>query len=689
MSDDGLKKADTSDKVDSGPSQADTPDEDLVPPYTSAAGPSELRRDDGPPAARHQPGPALPEIPPPPLISQDVEHGASAPPTAEPPVTDAERATVAEVVTKYSYSSQETQSWDGKLSDPVLLRNFICSHAADRPEGGFGIVGSHTETRWHTRQVKVGESWREERYSETVTIQDFSLTIDASPPRGNRANLHVWALPAGEPALRGTHHWSYGGPGEDKFSRVAASSAEGKAWAERVEELRELGNAPWLLDGRVHKFAADELGNTEAKSRPLEQWCEAFCADKAKYKRFVLTKEVWGWDFKATKRRIINIIRSSGYGGDLNVWYDFTPKNLIVRPNSRLVRAMHESWRYLMYLTCVWCCVKGWQRLDKNGGAPYEVVVASYGMKTYPPLPGTYPAETLATALERFPAVAAAHPEIPGDAGGYLVYGPKGVHYQLGESEDEFIARTDYTNKFTNCLQCDLDRTYPLDTTQDGSSYEFADAESKLVDLHSACVDYGSVPTATLALTEPPLPYPTPANMTGRPRSCEWLCYEANSTQVFQKANQIPACYASGLKPDAVPCEKYPQFCSVEGFNKLAACAQCRLVSSNTVDSSYAPGAVTKARVTLDEIYSLCHDMGYSATNVPLYTQFPLPTDTNLALTAAPTTTETRPSTTQESILPSTTKAAAAARATNPVYAAPVAAAVVGMYIMGLGFKMR
>lgn len=195
----------------------------------------------------------------------------------------------------------------------MLLRNFICSHAADRPEGGFGIVGgwavvaaltlgSHTETRWHTRQVKVGESWREERYSETVTIQDFAFTVDASPPRGNSANLHVWTLANGEPALRGTHHFSYGGAGEDKFSRVAASSAEGKAWAERVEEHREFGNAPWLLEARVHKFSADEIGDT-GKGIPLQQWCEAFCADKAKYKRFVLVKEVWGWDFKATKRR--------------------------------------------------------------------------------------------------------------------------------------------------------------------------------------------------------------------------------------------------------------------------------------------------------------------------------------------------------------------------------------------------
>lgn len=63
------------------------------------------------------------------------------------------------------------------------------------------------------------------------------------------------------------------------------------------------------------------------------------------------------------------------------------------------------------------------------------------GMKTYPPLPGTHPAETLSAALDRFPSVAAAHPEIPGDAGAYLVYGPQGVHYQLGETEDEFISR--------------------------------------------------------------------------------------------------------------------------------------------------------------------------------------------------------------------------------------------------------
>lgn len=63
-----------------------------------------------------------------------------------------------------------------------------------------------------------------------------------------------------------------------------------------------------------------------------------------------------------------------------------------------------------------------------------------------------------------------------------------------------------YTIKFTNCLQCDLDRTYPLDKEQDGSSYPFAKAESNLVDLHAKCVQvYGSDPTANVTLTEPPL----------------------------------------------------------------------------------------------------------------------------------------------------------------------------------------
>lgn len=122
MSDDGAKKnVHPNEETKPGSLAGDTPDEELVPPYSSA-GPSEASRDDGIPPARHQPGPALPELPPPPLISEEVRHGASAPPTAEPAVTDAEHATVAEVATKYSYSSQETQSWDAKLADREALR---------------------------------------------------------------------------------------------------------------------------------------------------------------------------------------------------------------------------------------------------------------------------------------------------------------------------------------------------------------------------------------------------------------------------------------------------------------------------------------------------------------------------------------------------------------------------------------
>ncbi|KAL1410921.1 hypothetical protein Q8F55_001864 [Vanrija albida] len=388
-----------------------------VPPYSpGSSAPGGGRREDGTPAPRHQPGAAVPEVAPTSFLATAVLHGSSAAPTVEPPITSSERAMVAEIVTKASWDDNEVQSWDTRLNDRT-----------------------HTELRTGQRQVKRGDVWHTERYTYTVSVQDFDFSIDASPPRGNSANIHVWTVPDGEPAHRGTHSKAYGGPREDKITRIEASGPETRSWNDRLVAHTETGLAPWLHESRVHKFDAES--RDDAKGSALQQWCEAYCADKAKYKRFVLKREVWGWDFEGIKKRIVNMIKGTGYNGAVSVGYSYGPNDVIVRPNSHVVRAMHGSYRWALYLTGVWCCLKGWQRLDKHGGAPYEVVTASYGMRTYPPLPGTYPDETLSAARDRFAAVAAENPEIPGDGGGFLVYGPKGVHYQLGETEDEFLSR--------------------------------------------------------------------------------------------------------------------------------------------------------------------------------------------------------------------------------------------------------
>jgi hypothetical protein len=58
-------------------------------------------------------------------------------------------------------------------------------------------------------------------------------------------------------------------------------------------------------------------------------------------------------------------------------------------------------------------------------------------MKFYPPLPGTFPNESVAQARHRLPAMFKLSPEVPKNP--TLQRGPKGVHYLLGRREGEWF----------------------------------------------------------------------------------------------------------------------------------------------------------------------------------------------------------------------------------------------------------
>ncbi len=58
-------------------------------------------------------------------------------------------------------------------------------------------------------------------------------------------------------------------------------------------------------------------------------------------------------------------------------------------------------------------------------------------MKYYPPLPSTFPNETVAAAQDRQPGLFKTHQEIP--QGANLQKGPRGIHYLLGRKEGEWF----------------------------------------------------------------------------------------------------------------------------------------------------------------------------------------------------------------------------------------------------------
>ena len=58
-------------------------------------------------------------------------------------------------------------------------------------------------------------------------------------------------------------------------------------------------------------------------------------------------------------------------------------------------------------------------------------------MKFYPPLPSTFPAESLEAASDRLGGMYKIHSELPKPA--QLAYGPQGVHYLSGRKEGEWF----------------------------------------------------------------------------------------------------------------------------------------------------------------------------------------------------------------------------------------------------------
>jgi hypothetical protein len=84
---------------------------------------------------------------------------------------------------------------------------------------------------------------------------------------------------------------------------------------------------------------------------------------------------------------------------------------------------------------------RAWWSLIQNG--PSDMCVSTRipltpdALKSYHPLPSTFPSESLAQAQERLVGLYKTHPEIP--KGVQLQNGTKGVYYVLGRKEGEWF----------------------------------------------------------------------------------------------------------------------------------------------------------------------------------------------------------------------------------------------------------
>ncbi|WOO81589.1 uncharacterized protein LOC62_03G005111 [Vanrija pseudolonga] len=233
---------------------------------------------------------------------------------------------------------------------------------------------------------------------------------------------------------------------------------------------------------------------------------------------------------------------------------------------------------------------------------------------------------------------------------------------------------------YSRCEQCSLDKWGdPILAEGPGDSADFAWFDKGYVEFNVACSSAGFPWQATPTLTEPPLKTPLPASMSGRPRSCEWLC--ANNDQLLIKGRQ-----EFGCKPGAT-CKNLDELCNQATIDRLGQCAQCRFISANSGDKKL--NNVENVGI-LNEAVQVCNARGAAFTTPVVYTEFPVPTDPAKALQvtatrtwgsagAAGTGTATGPS---QSTSTATARPASGATSARWHSVASVVAAAVGAYLI-------
>ncbi|BEJ13638.1 hypothetical protein CspHIS471_0308120 [Cutaneotrichosporon sp. HIS471] len=391
------------------------------------------------------------------------------PPNAEPLISHDRAAALPEIPTTKMHSRFETA--DPRLQNPNTLYDFLRAEALTAPTVNVRAAASHWETSQRTQLVVERGVPRQVQAGQRYRVTDFDFTIDMSKAvahESNSANISLFTLPTSIPARRGTMGRTFGAsvapfPGSRAVGRTPSRAEKGQ-WDAYAKFRYERGRAPWsdiagddefwagynrngqgiALGGREDEEALLSSQHGESETA-LRAWCDAYAADTGPMKSFKLTKTVYGWDIAALRKAIMGAIHSTGYiaEDDQSVVVDITVADgdIIVRPPN-LCSKYYYGWgvgHMIMMLLFWWAMplIWLWQRLDPRAGGPYEVSVAAYGMKVYPPLPNTFKNESVGQAQHRLASLFKTHPEIP--ANPRLQRGPKGVHYLLGEREGQWF----------------------------------------------------------------------------------------------------------------------------------------------------------------------------------------------------------------------------------------------------------
>ncbi|WVW79100.1 hypothetical protein I302_101064 [Kwoniella bestiolae CBS 10118] len=416
-------------------------------------------------------------------IPQHLLHLFSGPPNAEPPIGRDYVPPQQIQRIAWNQKGEDIESWDPKLSDPNAMYDFIRAQAMVPPTVKIRCRGQHMETLERDQTVIENGIETSKKRGDTYYVTDFNFTINLSDlidHPSNNNHIHLRTIQSDRAVYRGTHTSRYGASyAPDHAHNPHAQGGYQSLDAEMEYGVTDVGRKPsgaeladhiaWDdcrgkkgIPGWVRMQSVPEFWETRVRSklptvaasqedleiaragmddRPsLKEWCKSYCRDHGIFKEFWVHKGVYGWELENVQTAIKTAILSTGYQSNcLTITTHVTPLAIVIRPDNVFSRAINHGFIYfLSWITLIWPLIWILKRaFPRFLGAPWNVTYVNYALKCYPPLPSTFPNESISQAQDRLPGLYKLHPELPENP--TLQYGPKGVHYLLGRKEGEWF----------------------------------------------------------------------------------------------------------------------------------------------------------------------------------------------------------------------------------------------------------
>ncbi|KAF3914933.1 hypothetical protein ABW20_dc0108649 [Dactylellina cionopaga] len=94
---------------------------------------------------------------------------------------------------------------------------------------------------------------------------------------------------------------------------------------------------------------------TPIMPKDIRSWADEYCADPAMCKEFVMEKICPGYDTKYLETRLIQLIQSTNYGGDIQISFPTTHNKVKIRPANKITELRYnKAVRWFCYLTFLW-----------------------------------------------------------------------------------------------------------------------------------------------------------------------------------------------------------------------------------------------------------------------------------------------------------------------------------------------